>query len=67
MKRKNSLMVAPSKFNIVPMVEDTFEDQMDCTPISTVKVFVDKVKGAAHKNGNVDDTCKRSLVTDTGI
>ena len=60
-------MVAPSKFNIVPMVVDTFADQMDCTTISTVKVFVEKMKGAAHKNGNVDDTCKRSLVTDAGF
>ena len=40
---------------------DTLTDQMDCTPILPVKVSVKKIKGNAHKNGDVDDTCERNL------
>ena len=39
------------------MVTDTLTDNMDYTPTLSVK----KIKGVAHKNDDVDGTCKRSL------
>ena len=36
--------------------------KMDCTPILSVKVSVSKIKCAAHKNSDVDGTCKESLI-----
>ena len=43
------------------MVKDTLTGKMDYTPIPSVKVLVEKIKDAAHKNGDLDDTCERSL------
>ena len=37
---------------------DTLIGKMGYTPIFSIK----NIKGAAHKNGDVDDTCKRSLI-----
>ena len=42
---------------------DTLTDQMDCTPILSVKVSVKKIKGTAHKNGEVYSTCKWSFTS----
>ena len=52
-----------SKFNIVSIVKDTLIGTMDCTPILSTKVYIKKIKGTAHKNGDVDGTCKRRLST----
>ena len=35
--------------------------KMGCTPILSAKVSTKMIKGAAHKNGDVDGTCKRNL------
>ena len=38
--------------------------KMDCPPILSLKVSVEKIKGAAHENLVVNGTCKRSLSCD---
>ena len=51
-------------FNIMSMVADTLTVKRGLyyTPILPIKVFVRKIKGAAHKNGDVDGTYKESLI-----
>ena len=43
-----------SKFNIVSMVTDTLTGIMGYTPILSVKVSIKKIKGAAHKNSEIE-------------
>ena len=43
------------------MEMDTLTGKMGCTPILGVKVSIEKIKSAAHKNGDID--CKRSVYT----
>ena len=38
--------------------------KMDCPPILSVKVSVEKIKGAAHENLVANGTCKPSLSCD---
>ena len=49
---KSSLPCAsksPLKFNIVTMVSDTLSGNVGCTPSLSVKVSLEKMKGAAHR------------------
>ena len=39
---------------------DTLMGKMGCTPILSIKVSTKKIKGAVHKNGDVDGTCKQN-------
>ena len=43
------------------MVTDSLMATMGCTLILPVKVSINKIKGASHKNGDVDGMYKRSL------
>ena len=40
---------------------DTVMGKMGCAPILFIKVSVKKIKGAAHKNGDIDGTWIQSL------
>ena len=43
------------------MVMDTLPGTMSYTPILSAKVSINEIKGASHKNGDVEGICKRSL------
>ena len=47
------------------MVMDTLTGKMGCTPILGVKVSIEKIKGAAHKNGDIH--CKRSFTRTVNV
>ena len=55
---------SPSKFNIVSMVTDISMGHWIRHPFCSSKCLLKKIKCAAHKNGDVDGTCKRSLTCD---
>ena len=40
---------------------DILTSNMGCEPILSVNVSIKKIKGAAHKNGDVNSTWKQSL------
>ena len=44
------------------MVIGILTSKMGCTSILSVKVSVKKIIGAAHKNVDIDSTCKQSLM-----
>ena len=50
------LMVTP-----LILIYDTLMAKMDCTPILSIKVSINKIKTAVHKNCDFDGRCKRSL------
>ena len=51
-----------TNFNIVSVVMDNLMGKMGCTPILSIKVSTKKIKGAVHKNGDVDGTCKQNFM-----
>ena len=55
------LSPCPSKSLSLPVVMDTLMGKIGCTPILSVKVSVKKIKGAAHKNGDIDGIFTQNL------
>ena len=45
----------------------TIKNWIQCIPMALFTHIVKKIKGAVHKNGDVDDTCKRPLSLNTFI
>ena len=49
-------------FNIVPITADILKDKTGYTSLFFIKVSIEKIKGTAHKSGDVDGKCKRALI-----